>query len=51
MITKGRSRPGGNKADRQRGPEGRTRRHLKDKRHKRAWKFNKGNKQGNLKDT
>ena len=33
--------------DRQRGEH---RRQLKDKRHKRAWKF-KGNTQGNLKDT
>ena len=30
---------------------GEHRRQLKDKRHKRAWKFNKGNTQGNLKDT
>ena len=27
------------------------RKNLKDKRHKRAWKFNKENTQGNLKDT
>ena len=27
------------------------RKDLKDKRHKRAWKFNKENTQGNLKDT
>ena len=41
----------GNDTTDRRSQTGEHRRHLKDKRHKRAWNFNKGNIQGNLKDT